>query len=63
MRRRNRHRSGVDRPTGGWSAGVDVSCSEADGIVTVTISGQTPGVLFDAAGVTASVTESTPKER
>lgn len=53
----------IARRAGGWSSGVDVSCSEADGIVTVTISGQTPGVLFDAAGFTASVTESTPKER
>ena len=53
----------IARRAGGWSSGVDVSCSESDGIVTVMVSGSTPGVLFDAAGFTASVTESTPKER
>ena len=53
----------IARRAGGWSSGVSVSCSEVDGIVTVTVSGNTPGVLFDAGGFTASVTESTPKER
>ena len=37
--------------------------SFSDGIVTITISGATPGVLFDSAGFTASVSESAPRER
>jgi hypothetical protein len=53
----------ITRRAGGWSSGVDVACSESDGIITVIVSGSTPGVLFDAAGFMASVTESTPKER
>jgi Flp pilus assembly protein TadG len=53
----------LERRAGGWSSGVTVGCSEADGIVTITISGTTPGVLFDAAGFTATVTQSAPRER
>jgi hypothetical protein len=53
----------ITRRAGGWSSGVGVSCGESDGIVTVTISGSTPGVLFDAVGFRASVTQSAPKER
>lgn len=53
----------LDRRAGGWSSGVQVLCSEADGIVTVTITGTTPGVLFDSAGFRASVTESAPREQ
>ena len=53
----------LERRAGGWSAGVSVLCGEADGIITITISGTTPGVLFDSAGFTASVTESAPRER
>ena len=53
----------ITRRAGGWSSGVDVSCSERDGIITITVSGETPGVLFDAAGFSASTTQSTPKER
>ena len=53
----------IARRAGGWSLGVSVSCSEVDGIVTVTVSGNTPGVLLDAGGFTPSVTESAPKER
>jgi phage-related baseplate assembly protein len=53
----------IARRASGWSSNVSVSCTESDGIVTVTVSGSTPGVLFDAAGFTASTTESAPKER
>src|SRR6056297_1047887 len=53
----------IAQRAGGWSSGVAVSCSESDGIVTVTITGTTPGALFDAAGFRASVTQSAPKER
>lgn len=56
-------RSLLERRAGGWSSGVSVGCSEADGIVTITISGTTPGVLFDSAGFTATVTESAPREQ
>ncbi|MEZ5258935.1 MAG: hypothetical protein R2705_19200 [Ilumatobacteraceae bacterium] len=56
-------RSLIERRFGGWSSGVAVQCGEADGIVTVTISGSTPGVLFDAGGFRASVTQSAPRER
>lgn len=56
-------RSLLERRAGGWSSGVSVGCSEADGIVTVTISGATPGVLFGSAGFAATVTESAPRER
>ena len=53
----------LQRRAGGWSSGVTVSCSEADGIVTITITGSTPGVLFDSAGFRATVTESAPREQ
>lgn len=56
-------RSLLERRAGGWSSGVAVGCREADGIVTITISGSTPGVLFESAGFTASVTQSAPRER
>ena len=53
----------LERRAGGWSSGVTVGCSEVAGIVTITISGTTPGVLFDSAGFTATVTQSAPRER
>lgn len=53
----------LERRAGGWSAGVSIGCTETDGIVTMTISGQTPGMLLDSAGFTATVTESAPRER
>ena len=56
-------RSLLERQAGGWSSGVAVSCSETGGIVTVTITGTTPGVLFDSAGFRASVTQSAPREQ
>ncbi len=56
-------RSSIERRAGGWSDAVAVTCGESDGIVTVSISGSTPGVLFDAGGFRATVTQSTPKER
>lgn len=53
----------IGRRAGGWSSGLSVGCAEVDGIITVTVSGQTPGVLFDAGGFTAAVSQSAPKER
>jgi hypothetical protein len=56
-------RSIIEHRASGWSSGINISCTEADGIVTVTVAGTTPGVLFDSAGFTANVTESAPRER
>ena len=53
----------LERRAGSWASGVAVTCSVAGGIITVTISGTTPGVLFDNAGFRATVTESAPRER
>lgn len=60
---RSTARSLLERRAGNWATGVAVTCSESAGIVTVTISGTTPGVLFDSAGFRATVTESAPRER
>ena len=58
-----------DRVVLGLSCGTQpqatgVPTPDPDGlIVTVTITGTTPGVLFDSAGFRASVTESAPREQ
>jgi hypothetical protein len=46
---------------GSWSRDASVSCSEG-AVVSVTVSGATPGVLGGALGFRAHVTESAPKE-
>lgn len=56
-------RDRITARAGKWAAGVSVSCSETDGIVTVIISSTTPGLLSSSAGYQASVTESAPKEQ
>ncbi|WP_420451663.1 TadE/TadG family type IV pilus assembly protein [Ilumatobacter sp.] len=53
----------IERRASGWASGTSVSCVEAGGIVTVTIRGTTPGVLFGSTGLRADVTESAPRER
>ena len=52
----------VQRTAGSWAEGVGVTCTEA-ALVTVTVSGRTPGVLGNALGFRAHVTETAPKER
>jgi hypothetical protein len=52
----------VQRTAGSWAVGVGVTCTEA-ALVTVTVSGRTPGVLGNALGFRAHVTETAPKER
>jgi len=51
----------VRRVAGSWARGLSVSCTEGV-LVTVTVSGSTPGVLGGAVGFRARVTESAPKE-
>ena len=51
-----------DDPGYSWAEGVGVTCTEA-ALVTVTVSGRTPGVLGNALGFRAHVTETAPKER
>ena len=46
---------------GSWARDASVACSEG-AIVTVTISGRTPGVLGGVVGFSAHVSESAPKE-
>ena len=54
-------RAVVQRTAGNWADSVDVDC--ADGaIVTVTVSGRTPGVLGGGLGFRAHATETAPKE-
>ncbi len=54
-------RSVVSRTAGSWADSVTVTCTDG-AIVTVTVSGSTPGVLGDAMGFRARVAESAPKE-
>lgn len=46
-----------------WADEVNFSCSESNGIVTLTASATTPSVLGFVAGFTVNVTESAPRER
>lgn len=51
----------VQRTAGAWADGVNVEC--VDGvIITVTVSGSTPGVLGSGLGLRAQATETAPKE-
>jgi hypothetical protein len=51
----------LDR-AGSWGRGARVTCTDGL-VVTVTITGRTPGVLGAAMGMMASVSESAPKEQ
>ena len=51
----------VEGTAGNWADGVDVECTDG-AIVTVTVSGRTPGVLGSGMGFRAHATETAPKE-
>lgn len=55
-------RAVVQRTAGSWAGGVDVTCTEGV-MITVTVAGRTPGVLGDALGFRARVSETAPKEQ
>ena len=52
----------VQRTAGSWADGVGITCTEGV-MITVTVVGRTPGVLGDAMGFRARVTETAPKEQ
>lgn len=52
----------IQQSAGAWARDVTVSCTEG-AVVTVTISGSTPGVLGSALGFSVRVSESAPKEQ
>ena len=51
----------VRRTAGSWARGLSVTCTDGP-LVTVTVTGSTPGVLSGSLGFRARVTESAPKE-
>lgn len=51
----------VLKSAGSWADDVSVECTEGP-VVTVTVTGATPGVLGSAMGFRARVSESAPKE-
>jgi len=51
----------VRRVAGSWARAVSVTCT-GGATVTVTVTGNTPGVLGSALGFQARVTETAPKE-
>ena len=55
-------RAAIAAHAGGWADDVQIACSDAP-MVTITITGHTPGVVGDALGMRASVTETAPKEQ
>ena len=55
-------RAMVDRQAGGWASEVDVTCVDGP-LVVVSVTGRSPGVVGDAFGALARVSESAPKER
>jgi hypothetical protein len=52
----------VERMASGWSSRVTVACVDGP-VVSVTVSGRSPGVLAGGLGIATRVTESAPKER
>jgi Flp pilus assembly protein TadG len=54
-------RSMIATHAGRWGAGATVTCTEG-AVVTVVVSGRTPGVLGSTLGFRARVAESAPKE-
>ncbi len=55
-------RAAIAAHAGGWADDVQIACTDAP-MVTITITGHTPGVVGDALGMRASVTETAPKEQ
>lgn len=53
----------IQQRASSWASGVQVDCAEDAGIVTVTITGATAGVLGGSIGFIATVSESAPKEQ
>jgi hypothetical protein len=51
----------ITNHAGRWGRGAVVRCTQGD-VVTVSISGRTPGVVSSGVGLRASVVESAPKE-
>ena len=52
----------VARQAGSWASDVAVECIDGP-MVTITVSGRTPGVLGGSTGFEARAVESTPRER
>jgi len=55
-------RTSVREAGGSWAKGLRVTCVDGP-LVTVVVTGRTPGVLGKAVGMKASVSESAPKEQ
>lgn len=55
-------RAAIARQAGSWAGSVDVVCTDGP-LVTIAITGRTPGVLSGSLGYRASVAESAPRER
>jgi hypothetical protein len=55
-------RAAVARHAGSWASELEITCTDGP-LVTVVVSGRTPGVLADSLGMQARVSESTPRER
>lgn len=55
-------RAAVARQAGSWASEVSIECIDGP-MVTIVLSGNTPGVLADSLGMQARVSESTPRER
>jgi hypothetical protein len=52
----------ITRHAGSWASDLAISCSDGP-MVTIAVSGRTPGVLASTVGFDARVAESTPSER
>lgn len=55
-------RASIARQAGSWATDVSISCTDGP-MVTVNVSGHTPGVLSGSIDFTATVAESAPSER
>lgn len=55
-------RAAISRHATSWADEVEVVCADA-ALVTITVTGRTPGVVGDVLGMRARVAESAPRER
>jgi Flp pilus assembly protein TadG len=55
-------RATIEQHAGSWANDVEVTCVDAP-LMVLTVSGRTPGVVGDAVGVLARVSQSAPRER
>ena len=55
-------RDAIARHAASWADDVEITCTDAP-MVTLTVRGRTPGVVGDAVGMRAVVSEQAPKER